>query len=360
MLEELYEDHGDTLALQYGGSQLVHRVKTYRKIAPLSSHSRDILQTLSRYYSNTFSDADKQNAINLFLGVYKPSKTTTPLWELMTDFYLHNSLAAGQRLCHRNLYTCWWDINVMNSLPVAVIEDRKELESSLAEIVKTHLMDPRTDGFFDHYRPFEMTSLADLLSFYMNHSMRDVMPSFTSDYSPFSVRVRPGRKRESIGEKPPNPSVTGISSTASASSGTSETDSVTFENIFTTTRQVYGMELKNPSDKDMKQYKKFVNIGKYAGMTEPISSDSRSLSISFKLNQKSNFTNDSTRCTTLPTVSKNSIDIYCAYVTRGADGASSPPAESIELYKEFVRKQCQRDLSDSGDSRGDLLHDEET
>lgn len=30
MLECLYEDHGDTLALQYGGSQLVHRIKTYR------------------------------------------------------------------------------------------------------------------------------------------------------------------------------------------------------------------------------------------------------------------------------------------------------------------------------------------
>lgn len=30
MLEEIYEDHGDTLALQYGGSQLVHRIKTYR------------------------------------------------------------------------------------------------------------------------------------------------------------------------------------------------------------------------------------------------------------------------------------------------------------------------------------------
>ena len=55
MLEELYEDHGDTLALQYGGSQLVHRIKGYRKIAPWTSHSRDIMQTLSRYYSNTFS-----------------------------------------------------------------------------------------------------------------------------------------------------------------------------------------------------------------------------------------------------------------------------------------------------------------
>ena len=25
MLEEMYEDHGDTLAMQYGGSQLIHR-----------------------------------------------------------------------------------------------------------------------------------------------------------------------------------------------------------------------------------------------------------------------------------------------------------------------------------------------
>ncbi len=25
LLEDLYEDHGDTLAVQYGGSQLVHR-----------------------------------------------------------------------------------------------------------------------------------------------------------------------------------------------------------------------------------------------------------------------------------------------------------------------------------------------
>ncbi len=52
MLEELYEDQGDTLALQYGGSQLVHRIKGYRKIAPWTSSSRDIMQTLSRYYSN--------------------------------------------------------------------------------------------------------------------------------------------------------------------------------------------------------------------------------------------------------------------------------------------------------------------
>jgi hypothetical protein len=55
MLEQLYEAHGDTIALQYGGSQLVHRIEGYRKIAPWTSHSKDIMHTLSRYYSNTFS-----------------------------------------------------------------------------------------------------------------------------------------------------------------------------------------------------------------------------------------------------------------------------------------------------------------
>lgn len=64
LFEELYEDHGDTLSLQYGGSQLVHRVKTYRKIAPWTQHSKDIMQTLSRYYSNAFSG----NQSNTSLG----------------------------------------------------------------------------------------------------------------------------------------------------------------------------------------------------------------------------------------------------------------------------------------------------
>ncbi|KAI2543410.1 FIG4 phosphoinositide 5-phosphatase [Homo sapiens] len=63
LFEELYEDHGDTLSLQYGGSQLVHRVKTYRKIAPWTQHSKDIMQTLSRYYSNAFSGNSEVIAI---------------------------------------------------------------------------------------------------------------------------------------------------------------------------------------------------------------------------------------------------------------------------------------------------------
>ncbi|CAD5215599.1 unnamed protein product [Bursaphelenchus xylophilus] len=69
--EDLFDEHGDTLALQYAGSQLVHSIKTYKKTSAFQERSRDVIQTISRYYSNTFNDFEKQNGINLFLGIYK-------------------------------------------------------------------------------------------------------------------------------------------------------------------------------------------------------------------------------------------------------------------------------------------------
>ncbi|KAI6242595.1 SAC domain-containing protein [Aphelenchoides fujianensis] len=69
--EEMFDEHGDTIALQYAGSQLVHTIKTYKKISAFQERSRDVIQTISRYYSNTFNDFEKQNGINLFLGVFR-------------------------------------------------------------------------------------------------------------------------------------------------------------------------------------------------------------------------------------------------------------------------------------------------
>ncbi|EST05716.2 Synaptojanin, N-terminal [Kalmanozyma brasiliensis GHG001] len=69
MLTEMYHDLGDTIAMQYGGSALAHTTDTYRKKNQWTSHSRDVLESVKRYYANSFADADKQAAINLFLGV---------------------------------------------------------------------------------------------------------------------------------------------------------------------------------------------------------------------------------------------------------------------------------------------------
>ena len=50
MLESMYEDHGDTLALQYGGSQLIHRIKSYRKQSKWTSKASDITQVFLPYH----------------------------------------------------------------------------------------------------------------------------------------------------------------------------------------------------------------------------------------------------------------------------------------------------------------------
>ena len=60
LLNILYHDHGDTIALQYGGSHLVNTMETYRKISPWTSHSRDVIENIKRYYNNSFTDLDKQ------------------------------------------------------------------------------------------------------------------------------------------------------------------------------------------------------------------------------------------------------------------------------------------------------------
>lgn len=77
--------------MQYGGSHLVNTMETYRKISSRwTSHSRDMIEIIKRYYSNSFTDAEKQAAMNLFLGLYDPSVASQPLWDLPTDFFLHN------------------------------------------------------------------------------------------------------------------------------------------------------------------------------------------------------------------------------------------------------------------------------
>ncbi|KAI8339268.1 SacI homology domain-containing protein [Chlamydoabsidia padenii] len=87
---EMYHDHGDTIALQYGGSHLVNTMETYRKINQWTSHPRDMIESIRRFYANAFSDADKQDAINLFLGNFVTKDGQPMLWELNSDYHLHN------------------------------------------------------------------------------------------------------------------------------------------------------------------------------------------------------------------------------------------------------------------------------
>lgn len=49
---------------EIGGMGRMLNLQSYRHLV---SHSRDILESMKRYYNNQFTDAEKQEAINLFL-----------------------------------------------------------------------------------------------------------------------------------------------------------------------------------------------------------------------------------------------------------------------------------------------------
>ncbi|KAG8380206.1 hypothetical protein BUALT_Bualt07G0169300 [Buddleja alternifolia] len=85
-LMKTYEAMGDTLALQYGGSAAHNKIFSERRGQwKAATQSQEFLRTLQRYYSNAYMDAEKQDAINVFLGHFQPQQGKPALWELDSD-----------------------------------------------------------------------------------------------------------------------------------------------------------------------------------------------------------------------------------------------------------------------------------
>ncbi|VEU20782.1 DEKNAAC101669 [Brettanomyces naardenensis] len=175
---ELFHDHGDTIALQYGGSHLVNTLQTYRKIDQWSSHSRDMIESVKRFYSNSFMDAQRQDAINLFLGNYVYKEGHPMLWDLNTDYYLHHNYVEVS-LNYRPSYTHWFSDNNLadqkKELMQLQMERKSELFNRLQKVVALNI-EP-LPGFYDNYwnnkyPPRELTSFNELFEFNMNSTLR--------------------------------------------------------------------------------------------------------------------------------------------------------------------------------------------
>ncbi|ORX37871.1 SacI homology domain-domain-containing protein [Kockovaella imperatae] len=164
VLTEMYHDHGDTLAWQYTGSALVNRVDTYRrtKAGQWSSHSRDLLENIRRFYNNSMLDADKQAAINLFLGVESaaPVKTSRP---------------------H---YRQWYN-------------------TAHLDPPKTDKLAPVNQVFKEYYKPHILSQFGRLYAFTMNSTTRfTVKPKNEILHSPFESRI-PLELASPTRERPP-------------------------------------------------------------------------------------------------------------------------------------------------------------
>ncbi|KAI9120557.1 hypothetical protein K1719_007590 [Acacia pycnantha] len=90
-LREMYRRMGDALAEQYGGSAAHNTVFPEQGKWKAATQTREFLKYLKRYYSNTYRDREKQDAMNLFLGYFQPQEGKPALWELESDYYLHVS-----------------------------------------------------------------------------------------------------------------------------------------------------------------------------------------------------------------------------------------------------------------------------
>ncbi|CAO1341880.1 unnamed protein product [Diamesa tonsa] len=287
MLESLYEIHGDTLALQYGGSQLVHRIKTYRKTAAWTSQGNDIMQTLSRYYSNTFSDTEKQQSINLFLGYFVPPQNEGEenIWDLPNDYHMHNPMDIVKKSRSNDL-TKWYSDIVRKNLPNSTANANK----IVMELIRIHTRDLEMIDLYSNYHfTFQMTSLEENIAYQISHFARNFMPTFRTNFSPFE----PGKR----GSHTKNPSLTGQSSTHSANSSNSSSDNsdsssdedeislsqrgssanlsrnndtsgVTekfrLENILPPSQEVYGFEIQTIQKDSLLKYKNYINIQKKA------------------------------------------------------------------------------------------------
>lgn len=140
LLAELWNNHGNAIALQYGGSHLVNTLDSYAERPLWSSQGRDKWQTVRRYYSNSFADADKQAAIDLFLGV-QPALPPRPTFEVA-------------RPPRRRSYRKWFTTSFLE--PQMVPDEIKP--------VLQRTIDQDEDGSSDYmrsyYRPNLLTSLS--------------------------------------------------------------------------------------------------------------------------------------------------------------------------------------------------------
>lgn len=148
LCKSMFQDHGDTIALQYGGSNLVNTMETYAKNPHWTSHSRDMIESVRRYYNNSFTDADKQDSISLFLGHFVPHQNTKiRQWDLPPADRFAN------KVDHSLLPYSFYPYTSLKEV------DLSSVESLPFQFPKVHM-----DCFSNAYRPNQYTPFSDLFT----------------------------------------------------------------------------------------------------------------------------------------------------------------------------------------------------
>lgn len=186
LFTHMWHDHGDTIAVQYGGSQLVNTMETYRQINQWTSHSRDMIESFKRYYNNSFLDSQRQEAYNLFLGNYIFVQGQPMLWDLVTDYYLHHADPREWSATTRPNYIDWYTSKNLENRSVPAFAPFKSLSLSRP-------VDFFDDYWLEYYRPSTLSSFPKMFAYKMNSTIKYIPLKSTQDgrydLSPFRIRT---------------------------------------------------------------------------------------------------------------------------------------------------------------------------
>lgn len=190
LFTHMYHDHGDTIAIQYGGSHLVNTMETYRKINQWTSHSRDMVESFKRYYNNSFLDKQRQEAYNLFLGNYIYASGQPMLWDLLTDYYLHHTDPRAWSGKRKKSY-----LRPFNAEHFA--ERRMPLATHASGELADKPLSFFDDYWLEYYRPLALSSFSKIFSYRMNSTLKYIPFKSTQgekryDLSPFTIRDEHG------------------------------------------------------------------------------------------------------------------------------------------------------------------------
>lgn len=197
----MFHDHGDTIAIQYGGSHLVNTMATYRKINHWHSQSRDMVESFKRYYHNSFLDSQRQEAYNLFLGNYIWAQGQPMLWDLSTDYYLHHSDPKKWLDRPRKSYISWFTPEHLETRSLPPAPERSQTPNTEEDVAEYD------DYWLEYYRPLAVSSFVKVYSYRMNTNHR-FLPERPSkdvkyDFSPFTPRTDLNRTSPDSPDKKP-------------------------------------------------------------------------------------------------------------------------------------------------------------
>ncbi|KAJ2571833.1 phosphatidylinositol-3,5-bisphosphate 5-phosphatase [Coemansia sp. RSA 1807] len=174
IIEEMYHDLGNTIALQYGGSHLVNTVQTYRRSTNWRSHSRDIVESLRRYYSNSLLDMERQEAITCFVeksifAECNPDSESTDS-HIMDDKL--GKVISRPNQVGKPVFRKWWTtLGDDCDSTYSVEESRQAVQMQIEPQETGAALGTASDGYWnEYYRPHTYTSLDSLFVGSLNSS----------------------------------------------------------------------------------------------------------------------------------------------------------------------------------------------